>query len=542
MNRGCHLRIIPIRLLTAFLILCLPWLALGAWLARVKGFQSVTAFVASIAVMTLMMAILARTWRRFLLLQFPVLLLSATFAAYTFTYDSPPGEFIAFVLATSSWQDVRGFFGIWQGMGLMLAALTVALLYLYLAISSPHRTIESDLGRRVRWGLMAAIVMMSAYAGQNPAAFINGIALNPPIGMALFAAGPLRRAVAAVNGTAVRKEPFGTTRVNAEEVHVLVIGESARRDSWSVYGYQRDTTPSLKKLRDEAIFLRHAVADANYTARVVPILLTGMSPMGFDLSNVRGNIVDLAREAGYSTAWLMNQDPHVSLMAGIHADRMVYPPTVSTLVGGGLPLDGSLLPVLQREIERQGKRRFIGLHVIGSHWEYDTRYPPAFERFGSGKELNYLSVLSQKADQRILDAYDNSVLYTDWFLGQVIEQVRKLSSPATVTYFADHGEDLFLLDGNAGHGTSDYTRHQFDIPAFVWVNSAYRAAHPDKVQALTQNADKEIRSHNLFYSVADLMGIQWAAASPNESFASASFTPDSQTAHLAGDAMVSLSN
>jgi glucan phosphoethanolaminetransferase (alkaline phosphatase superfamily) len=307
----------------------------------------------------------------------------------------------------------------------------------------------------------------------------------------------------------------------------------------SVYGYQRHTTPYLEKLQGEAIFFRHAVADANYTARVVPILLTRMSPTGFDLSNVRGNIVDLAREAGYSTAWLMNQDPHVSLMAGIHADRMVYPPTVPTLVGGNLPLDGSLLPLLQREIERQGKQRFIGLHVIGSHWEYDSRYPPTFERFGSGKGLNYLSVLSQKADQRIVDAYDNSVLYTDWFLGQVIEQVRKLSIPASVTYFADHGEDLFSLDGNAGHGTANYTRHQFDIPAFVWVNPAYRAAHPEKVQALLQNADKEIRSHNVFCSVADLMGIHWPAASPTESFASASFAPDLQTAHFAGDAMVS---
>jgi glucan phosphoethanolaminetransferase (alkaline phosphatase superfamily) len=151
-------------------------------------------------------------------------------------------------------------------------------------------------------------------------------------------------------------------------------------------------------------------------------------------------------------------------------------------------------------------------------------------------------VLTQKADQRVVDAYDNSVAYTDWFLSQVIEQVRKLSVPATVTYFSDHGEDLFSLDGNAGHGTSTYTRHQFDVPAFVWVNSAYRAAHPDKVQAVTENAGKEIRSHNVFYSVADLMGIQWSGASPSESFASSGFVPDSQTPHLAGDALVSLSN
>jgi glucan phosphoethanolaminetransferase (alkaline phosphatase superfamily) len=111
--------------------------------------------------------------------------------------------------------------------------------------------------------------------------------------------------------------------------------------------------------------------------------------------------------------------------------------------------------------------------------------------------------------------------------------------PATVTYFSDHGEDLFALDGRAGHGAATYSKHQFDIPAFVWVNSAYRQAHPDKVQAMTQNAAKEIRSHNVFYSVADLMGIEWPGAVPTQSFASTDFIPDHSPNVIAGGALVS---
>ena len=113
-----------------------------------------------------------------------------------------------------------------------------------------------------------------------------------------------------------------------------------------------------------------------------------------------------------------------------------------------------------------------------------------------------------------MNAYDDTIAYTDWLLEQVIEQARKLTVPATVTYYADHGEDLYALDGNAGHGTPTYDKHQFEVPAFIWMNAAYRAVtfHPDQAQAITAKSNKAIRSHNLFDSLADIMGIQWPGA------------------------------
>ena len=530
---------LSMRVLAPLLVLCLPFIALGLWLAEAKGSQSLAAFIVSIGLLFVLVAMLAATWRLFFLVQLPVLLLSAAFAIYTISYHTPPGEFLAYVLATSSWEEIRGFFSLWLGLRWLLAVSILALIYLLLTMGSPHKRIFAGSSARARWGFIAVVVLLSGYAARSPAAFIDGIAANPGVGTAFFVTGPLRYARAAVRGNAIPKVPFGASRINAEEVHILIIGESARRDSWSVYGYQRQTTPYLEKLRGEAIFFQHAVADANFTVCVVPILLTGMNPARFDMRAIRGNLVDLAEEAGYSTAWLMNQDPHISLLTGVHADQMVYPPSISTLVAGHLPLDESLLPHLRRELERRGAPRFIGLHVIGSHWEYDSRYPASFERFGTSRGLNYLSALKEKSAPRVLDSYDNSVAYTDWFLEQVIEQAKTLDVPVTVTYFADHGEDLYALDGNTGHGTATYTQHQFDIPAFVWINAAYRQAHPDKVEAIVQNSAKEIRSHNLFYSMADLMGIHWPEEAPADSYASSHFVPDVQSPHIAGGALVS---
>lgn len=538
MDQQQHEQAIPARAVPALLALWIPLAALMIWLGKAKPWQSLAALLASILLAMLLVAVGVRTWRRFFLIQYPIVLLGAAFATYTLTYDSLPGDFIAYVLATSSWDEFRGFLSIWQGERLLLAAVALTTAYLLVALWAPRRPIFSGGNSRIRLGLLGATLILSALAASRPDALIDGVAANPLVGTAFFIARPLAHARSAVNGTAIVKVPYGASRAPAEEVHVLVIGESARRDSWSVYGYQRDTTPYLEKLRGEAIFFKNAVADANFTVVAVPILLTGMSPGHFSMDSIKGNLVDLAKEAGYSTAWLMNQDPHISLLVGIHADRMVYPPSLSTLTAGRLPLDETLLPELRREIARPGAARFIGVHVIGSHWMYDSRYPARFERFGSGKGLTYMSAISQGSDPRLLNAYDNSVAYTDWFLEQIIEQARKLSVPATVTFFADHGEDLYALDGSAGHGTANYSKHQFDIPAFVWMNSAYREAHPDKALAMAGNADKEIRSHNVFYSMADLMGIHWPRALSSESFASPDFAADSLDPFVAGGKLV----
>ena len=526
----------------AFLLLALPNVALGAWLLQAKGLQSLAAFFVSLVLLSWLLAMATRTWRGFLLINFPLLLLSVLFAAYTISLSAPPGDFIAYVLATTSWEEVRGFLGIWQGTRWLLVAVLLALVYLWLAVWHAPHPISSGHNPRVRYSILGAVAVMSAYAAHSAAAFMDGVAINPLIGTAMFLAGPMRMAVAQVNGTGLRRIPFGASRSGPEEVHILIIGESARRASWSVYGYERKTTPYLEQLGSEVVFFQHAVADANYTARVVPILLTGMSPARFDMASITGNLVDLAREAGYSTAWLMNQDVHVSLAVGVHADQMHYPPPISAVMSGHLPLDEVLLPDLQRALERRGTAQFIGLHVIGSHWEYISRYPQSFQRYDVGHDLGFMSASSQQSAQHVINAYDNSVIYTDWFLQQVIERARKLSVPATVTFISDHGEDLFGLDGNAGHGTSTYTAHQFDIPGFVWMNSAYRSAHADKARAIAQNAGKEIRSHNLFYSLADMMGIRWPQEAPAQSFASADFVPDTNTPVIAGDTLVAFGN
>jgi glucan phosphoethanolaminetransferase (alkaline phosphatase superfamily) len=337
-----------------------------------------------------------------------------------------------------------------------------------------------------------------------------------------------------------------------------------------VYGYARHTTPYLEHIRNETILLQHVTADANLTSVAVPMILTGLTPTEMMLTghsdsasdtpawafagkgvvitqersvgtlNVRGfrgTLLDVAKEGGYTTTWLVNQDIGVTTSLGITPDHFDFPPEMQGTMFGRQVLDEKLLAPYRREVNRSGAPRFIGMHVMGSHWEYYRRYPPSFQRFGHAHDLNIFSIARSgtDSDESMVDAYDNSVLYTDWFIEQVIEAARPLKVPVTVTFLPDHGESLAKMDdGMVGHGGPVYTASQFRIPAFVWINDVYRKAHPQKVAALEANADKSIRSHEFFYTVADLMGLSWPDEPAQHSFASMSFVPDTSGQMLVG--------
>ncbi len=490
------------------------------------------------------MAVAARTWRSFFVIQYPLFLLGTAYATYAVMFGFVPGRTLPMVLLGSSPEELEGFFLIGPGKWLVFFLVGVSVAYLAAALRITPAPIHAARSRRFTRALVVMLVPTTVYAAWNPIQMIDGFALNPTVGSALFFGGEMVTARGALHGSRVHKIPYSARRTGGEEVHVLVVGESVRRDSWSAYGYPRPTTPYLSQLRGEAIFLSNATADANLTSWAVPIILTGMTPAAFEIGNIRGNLLDLAREAGYSTAWLVNQDLSISTVVGVDPDRLVNPPDFRPGWFGRHDWDEVLLPAFRREIERRGRSRFIGIHMMGSHWEYYLRYPPAFDRFGTGRDLKALSIRegfqidAGQGQSALVDAYDNSTLYTDWFLHQLIEQARTLEVPASVTFFPDHGEDLYQLDGARAHGMPVYTRHAFEIPAFVWVNAAYRKQHPEIVAALEANAGKAVRSHDVFNTVGQLMGISWPEASPERSFASERFKPDTDMPRIAGGKLV----
>lgn len=518
----------------------LPFAAMLLWSWYGQPLRTTSALMLTTLLLAAALGACARTWRRFFLIAFPLWVIASSYAAYTVLVGKPPGLEVALLICGASWEEIAGLFQLWEGKWMVLPIVGLLALYLLLSARLPLRPVLSGTTVAVGRVLLVLSLPLVVFAVQNGPQLSAGVALNPVIGGTLFFGREMRTAREQLHGKLVDKTPFHARRADdSEEVHVLIVGESARRASWSAYGYDRRTTPYLDRLKSdgEAVFLRDAMADANLTTFAVPIMLTGLTPQQATPGRrLGGNLLDLAKEAGYTTAWLVNQDVGVTTSMAIAADHLDYPPDLHQGLFSRRTLDDVLLPALRREISRTGRPRLIGMHVMGSHWEYYLRYPKSFQRFGSAQRLSMLTsaTTDQSMFSDLVDAYDNSVLYTDWFLQQVIEACRVLRVPATVTFFPDHGEASPYLDGGAaGHGAPRYVPAEFEIPAFVWLNAAYRSAHPEKVAALEANADREIRTHDVFYTVADLMGITWPAFSPERSFVSPQFVPDASRQHLA---------
>ena len=527
------------RLLALGALLFSPYLIMALWLADHRGLRVCADYVFVCTAGVFLLALAARTARRFVILHFPVFVLCVLICGCTLVGGQLPGYPLAFILMTSSWEEVRGYFGLWEGQRLVVVFLGSSLCYLMLSWSVPARTSLVDSSPRVRRIIISCFGLMAVGAALTAEQLVESVSASPVLGTAMFLHGPVASADYTIHGAMKRKRPYGAQRAGHEEVHILVIGESSRRDSWSVYGYSRPTTPYLESIKSQVVFFTDAISDANATVYAVPMVLSGIGPEAFTFSAFHGNLLDLGKEAGYFSVWLANQDPGPSSLVGVAADASTYTYQPKKATYFIYPPDEVLLPALDRQITHKGTSLFIGMHVYGSHAPYLNRYPRAFAHFETTQQGAAAHLDDGGAQNALIDSYDDSILYTDWFLGQVIQRARKLDVPVTVTYLSDHGEDLQQLDGRSGHGATDYSPHAFEIPAFIWMNSAYRSAHPDKVAALIANASREVRSHDFFYSLADLMGIRWPDYSPQRSFASTDFVPDTADRHIAGGGLVS---
>ena len=379
------------RILAAGALLALPYAVLAGCLASAKGVQSLAAYLASVGLLLWLCAVLTGTWRRFFLLHSPLWLLAAVFAAYAYSYGSPPGELLAYVLATSSWDEVVGFFGIWQGERLLIgtAVLTARPISGW-PLFSPATLIFPGPKAYWRLGLLRRDRPCERPRAPEPTRICARGRRKPCDRNSNVRVGD--RCIS--RSRRCREEPFprwrtALERVPEEEVHMPDgRGKCPPRFLVRVWLLAGKTTPNIDGLRSEMILFKNAVADANVTVCAVPRVLTGMSPARFDLKAVRGNLGDIlpAKQAiPLSYALIRTRIFRSSL--GLHPQRMVYPPSLRTLAASRLSPRSDPAPGGQRLIAQQGGV-LIGLHVIGSHWAYDSRYPRAFALFGSGRALS----------------------------------------------------------------------------------------------------------------------------------------------------------
>jgi glucan phosphoethanolaminetransferase (alkaline phosphatase superfamily) len=309
--------------------------------------------------------------------------------------------------------------------------------------------------------------------------------------------------------------------LDVPQVIVMVIGESSRYDRWSINGYARDTNPMLKQEKN-LISLSDVVTAVSATRLSVPVLVSRKpATQSLRAGFVEKSFLSAFREAGFKTYWLSNQMSFGKFDTPVSVYAKEADVTQFLNLGGfdsGASFDEVLLEPLKVAMKDPAKRKLIVLHTLGNHWNYSHRYPEEFDRwqpslFGVSNPAYTDTAIKASLN----NSYDNSVLYTDWFLAQVISELKGSEQITAMMYVSDHGQALY--DGScklAFHGHN--TQFEFHIPALVWYSDLYQLAFPSKVTWLHKNRDAKLATENIFHTLLDMADIRYSTEQLEWSF------------------------
>jgi len=286
---------------------------------------------------------------------------------------------------------------------------------------------------------------------------------------------------------------------------VLVIGETARRNNFQLYGYERNNNPKLIN-ESNLIPFTNVTTCANYTLSSVAQITSSVGPNDYKEVLCELGIVEAFKEAGFKTYWITNQSYSAGSIYNLYSrssDIFVNVSKTFDMANNDLVV----LPYLNDFLKEKNNKKFIVIHSIGSHYRYNLRYPKDFIIYKPELD-NGISVSDngKKYRSRYVNSYDNSILFTDYFLSQVIDNLKVEDSPSIMMYLSDHGENMYDDDRNLFlHGTPIPSNYELEIPFIIWYSDNFSN---DKVNRLKKVKDKKISSEVVFYTLTDLGGFK----------------------------------
>ncbi len=289
-------------------------------------------------------------------------------------------------------------------------------------------------------------------------------------------------------------------------VLLLVVGETARGDHFGLNGYPRPTTPELA--REGALSFGNAWSCGTSTAVSVPCMFSNLTREHLDDGpQRRENLLDVLQRAGLAVLWLDNQAGCKGVCARVpHADT-------STLgCDGGECLDGAMLDGLDERIAaldpaRRAKGIVLVMHQMGSHGPaYAQRSPAGLKPF---QPECTSTVLSDCSAEGLVNAYDNSIAYTDHMLARAIGWLKRQPGDTAMLYVSDHGESLgennLYLHGMPYAIAPDVQKH---VAWVSWLSPGFARRNALDEACLSARRDQPVSHDHYFHSVLGLMDVQ----------------------------------
>ena len=299
---------------------------------------------------------------------------------------------------------------------------------------------------------------------------------------------------------------------------VLVVGETARAQNWGLGGYARNTTPVLARwqARQGLVNFGEASSCGTNTQVSVPCMFSHLGRgQGGERPPAHENLLDVLQRAGLAVLWVDNQSGCKGVCDRVPSVDVRSEP-VPGLCRDGVCFDGRMLLGLDQRIEaldpaRRARGVVVVMHQMGSHG-------PAYHERSPADLKPYLpecrdAALSNCSPQEVVNAYDNSIAYTDRFLGQTLAWLHRQAAAGRydtgLLYVSDHGESL----GENGlylHGLpyALAPSQQTHVPMVGWLSAGLQRRSGVDTACLRERAAKPVSHDHLFHSVLGVMDVQ----------------------------------
>jgi lipid A ethanolaminephosphotransferase len=521
--------------LSVYLLVAANW-ALWLDLARLGGAPSL--YMKSIGAMAVLMgfgtvALLSLTaWTRWMKpLWFAVVLLAAVVQHYMLTYHVVMDPTMLANAMQTDMHETRDLLG-WRMASNVLLVIALPAWWLARVRIAPMRLWGQVWRNAVLFVVSLAVVGAAAVSMSRELAPLmrNNVQLrymmNPLASIYSTGAVVLRplfkrthKLIPITAGTTLGASYAGQAK---PPMFVVVVGETARSDHFALNGYARDTTPSLAALK--VLSWTNVHSCGTNTLASVPCMFSPLGKEGYESrKDDYENLMDVVQAAGLAVLWIDNQAGCKGVCArtpSVNASDALSADVKAALCNGDECLDNVMLDNLDRRIaalpaERRNKGVVLVMHQMGSHGPaYYKRSTPEVKRFMPECKTN---VLSDCSHAELMNAYDNSIAYTDQFLARTIDWL-KTQSPHFNTgllYMSDHGESL----GEYGlylHGLpySVAPEEQKHVPMVAWFDAGLLARDKLSLACLQGDRETALTHDNLYHTVLGVMDVHTPTYKP----------------------------
>ncbi|MFV3328468.1 phosphoethanolamine transferase CptA [Pseudomonas sp. NY15372] len=312
---------------------------------------------------------------------------------------------------------------------------------------------------------------------------------------------------------------------DAPRTLVLVLGESTTREHMHLYGYGRPTTPNLDALASadkQLTVFRNVVSPRPYTIEVMQQILTFGDQKSPDRFLTDPSLINLMKQAGYKTFWITNQQTMTkrNTMLTTFSQQTDAPVYLNNQRNqNASQYDEVVLAPFEKALQDPAQKKFIIVHLLGTHMDYRYRYPDAYERF---KDSQGVPAGLTPSQVETYNFYDNAVLYNDHVVSSLIQRYSASTPNGFLLYLSDHGEDVYSSGDHdrLGRNENAPTRPMYTIPFLLWTSPSWQADHPRDLQAMT---DRPYSSSHLIHTLSDLAGLSYDRFEPAKSLVSPQF-------------------